>query len=57
MPLQVSTIFLQADQRQVASDPPLPPITKEQIEYGELASLLIAEDYNLSTMVLIKLYT
>ena len=57
MPLQASTILLWADQRQVASDPPLPPITKEQIEHGELASLLIEEDYNLSTMVPIKLYT
>ena len=51
MPLQVSTILLQADQRQAASNPPLPPITKEQIEQGELASLLLEEDYNLSTMV------
>ena len=29
----------------------MPPITKEQIEWGELASLLLEEDYNLSTMV------
>ena len=32
-------------------------ITKEQIEWGELASLLIEEDYNLSTMVPINLFT
>ena len=57
MPLQASTILLWADQRQVASDPPLPQITKEQIEWGELASLLIEEDYNHSTMVLINLFT
>ena len=57
MPLQASTILLQADQRQAASDPPLLPITKEQTECRELASLLIEEDYNLSTMVPIKLYT
>ena len=56
-PLQVSTILLWADRREVASDPPLLPITKEQIECGELASLLIEEDCNISTMVLIKLYT
>ena len=57
MPLQASTILLRADQRQVASDPPLPPITKEQILHGELAFLLIEEDYNLATMVTVKLYT
>ena len=57
MPLQASTILLWADQRQAASDPPLPPHTKEQIECGELASLWIEEDYNPSTMVPIKLYT
>ena len=56
MPLQPSTILLRADQRQVASNPPLPPITKEQILCGELASLLTEEDYNLTTMVTIKLY-
>ena len=44
MPLQVSTILLHADQRRAASDPPLLPITKEHIEHGELASLLIEED-------------
>ena len=56
MPLQASTILLQADQRQAASNPPLPPITKEQILHGELASLVIEEDYNLATMVTVKLY-
>ena len=56
MPLQVTTILLWADQRCVASDPPLLPITKQQIECRELASLLIEEVYKLSTMVLIKLY-
>ena len=57
MPLQASTILLWADQRQAAPDTPLLPITKEQIECKELASLLIEENYNLSTMALIKLYT
>ena len=56
MPLQASTILLRADQREVASDPSLLPITKEQILYGELASLLIEDDYNLATMVTVKLY-
>ena len=57
MPLQVSTILLQADQRQAASDPPLLPINKDQIKCRELALLLVEEDYNISTMVLIKLCT
>ena len=56
MPLQASTIWLRADQRWAASHPPLPPIIKEQILCGELASLLIEEDYNLTTMVTVKLY-
>ena len=56
MPLQASTILLRADQRQAASDPPLPPITKEQILHGKLASLLIEDDYNLAATVTVKLY-
>ena len=56
MPLQVSTILLTADQRQAASDPPLPPITKEPILHGNLATLLKEEDYNLATMVNSRFY-
>ena len=48
-------ILLRADQRQVASDPPLPSIKKEQILRGELSSLLTEEDYNLTMMVTIIL--
>ena len=40
MPLQMNTVLLWADQSQAPSDPPLPPITREQTECGELASLL-----------------
>ena len=35
--------------------PPLPPITCEQIAHGELASLLEEDDYNLATLVHLKL--
>ena len=56
MPLQVSTILLRADQRQATSDPPLPPITKEQILHSYLATLLEEEDYNLATMVNPRFY-
>ena len=31
MPLQASTILLRADQRRAALDPPLPPISHEQV--------------------------
>ena len=55
-PLQASTILLKADQRWASSNPPMPPITWEQIAHGELASLLEESDYNLSTMVYPKLY-
>ena len=61
MPLQASTILLRADQRRAdqrgayqrraALDPPLPPISHDQVQCGKLASLLTEEDYNLSTMV------
>ena len=51
MPLQASTILLRADQRRVALGPPLPPISHDQVQHGELATLLTEEDYNLSTMV------
>ena len=37
-------------------DPPLPPITIDQIQHGELSTLLEEDDYNLASMVNIKLY-
>ena len=51
MPLQASTILLQADQRRAALNPPLPLISHNQVQHGKLATLLTEEDYNLSTMV------
>ena len=56
MPLQASTILLQVDQRRAALDPPLPPISHEQVLCGELVTLLIDEDYNLTTVVNSKFY-
>ena len=54
MPLQASSPFIKADWRRAVSDPPLPPITRDQILCGELATLL-GDDYNLTTMVNSKL--
>ena len=51
IPLQASSVLIKADRRRASLVPPLPPITKEQILQGELSSLLVEEDYNLSTMV------
>ena len=51
MPLQASTILLRADQRREALNPPLPPISHDQVLCGELVTLLTEEDYNLTTMV------
>ena len=51
MSLQASTILLRADCRRAALDPPLPPISHDQVRCSELASLLTEEDYNLSTKV------
>ena len=50
-PLQASSVLIKADRRRASLVHPLPPITKEQILQGELSSLLVEEDYNLSTMV------
>ena len=55
-PLQASSVLLQAERRRVALDPPLPPITIDQIQCGELSTLLEEDDYNLASMVNIKLY-
>ena len=51
MPLQASIILLKADSRRAALNPPLPPISHEQVHGVELATLLTEEDYNPSTMV------
>ena len=56
-PLQVRTILLRADQRQATSNPPLLPISEEQILHDELPLLLTEDDYNLATMVNLKVYT
>ena len=40
----------------MALDPPLPPITIDQIQHGQLSALLEEDDYNLASMVNIKLY-
>ena len=50
-PLQASLVLIKADRRRASLVPLLPPITKEQISWGELSSLLVEEDYNLSTLV------
>ena len=55
-PLQASTVLFKVDQRRVALDPPLPPITRHQIHHGELSTLLVETDYDLSTMVGSKFY-
>ena len=51
MPLQASTILLRVDQRRAALNPPLPPISHDQVLHGELVTLLTEEDYYLTTMV------
>ena len=56
MPLQASTILLRADQRRAALNPPLPPISHDQVLGGELATSLTDEDYNLTTVVNSKFY-
>ena len=50
-PLQASTVLFKADQRSAALDPPLLPITRDQILHDELSTLLEEDDYYLSTMV------
>ena len=50
-PLQASSVLIKVVRQRATLNPPLPPITKEEIMQGELSSLLIEEDYNLSTMV------
>ena len=56
MPLQASTILLRGDQRRAALNPPLPPISRDQVLHGELATLLTDNDYNLTTMVKSRFY-
>ena len=56
-PLQVNSVLYQANRRRAALDPPLPPITVDQIQCGELSALLEEDDYNLAAVVNIELYT
>ena len=56
MPLQASTILLRVDQRRAALNPPLPPISHDQVLCGELVTLLTDEDYNLTTVVSSKFH-
>ena len=44
-PLQASSVLIKADRQRGTLDPPLPPITKEDIMQGKLSSFLIEEDY------------
>ena len=39
MPLQASTILLKADRRRAALNPPLPPISHDQVQHSELATI------------------
>ena len=55
-PLQASTMLFKADRR-AALNPPLPPITREQILHGYLSELLEQSDYDLTTMVNSRFYT
>ena len=43
MPLQASTILLRVDQRRAALNPPIPPISHDQVQHGELMTLLTEE--------------
>ena len=43
-PLQASSVLIKVDRQRAMLDPPLPPITKEEIMQGKLSSLLIEED-------------
>ena len=56
-PLQVSTMLCKADRRRAALNPPLPPITREQILHGDLSEQLEESDYDLTTMVNSQFYT
>ena len=56
MLLQANTILLQVDQRRAALNPPLPPISHDQVHCSKLATLLTEEDYNPSTMVNLKFH-
>ena len=56
MSLQASTILLRADLGRASLNPPLPPISHDQILCGELTTLLTEEDYNLMTMVSLKFH-
>ena len=44
-------VLFKAYQRRATQQPPLPPITKEQISNGDLKDLLEESDYNLTAIV------
>ena len=44
MPLQASTILLRADCRRAVLDPPLLPISHDQVQCSKLASLLTKKE-------------
>ena len=57
MPLQASTIFLRADQRRAALNPPLPPISHDQVLHGELVTLIfVLKITSLSSSNLLSIY-
>ena len=56
-PLQASTILFKANQKRAALNPPIPPITREQILNGDLTELLEESDYDLTYMVNSKFCT
>ena len=50
VPLQASPRLFRADQRRAPINPPLPPISHDQVPLCELVTLLTDEDYNLTTV-------
>ena len=50
--LTASTVLFKANRRRAAQNPPLPPITREQILHTDLKNLLQESDYDLTTMVI-----
>ena len=50
-------MLFKADRIGAALNPPLPPITREQILHSDLSELLEEPDYDLITMVNLKFYT
>ena len=50
-------MLFKTDRRRAALNPPLPPITREQILHGDLSELLEESDYDLTINVNLKFYT